>query len=101
LIAERLSGIVPCKIAQLAVLLTSEIVTNAVRYAGGVVLRLTARPDAIRVSVHDDSTRMPQLCSPTAIEERGRGLAIVSALASRWGCEPTASGKAVWFELDR
>ncbi|MGH8905881.1 MAG: ATP-binding protein [Egibacteraceae bacterium] len=102
LIAGQLDGIVAWETCQLAVLLTSEIVTNAVVHAGSVfVLRLTVRPDTIRIDVRDRSTHLPHLRHPAASEEHGRGLHLVHAFASRWGCEPAASGKSVWFELDR
>ena len=31
----------------------------------------------------------------------GRGLALVETLSERWGIEPRAGGKVIWFELAR
>ena len=84
-----------------AELLTSEVVSNAIVHAdGALVLAIKLHEDKIRIEVLDQSgtTRLePQLLEPS--RERGRGLAIVEALASSWGVEPRSRGKAVWFEL--
>jgi serine/threonine-protein kinase RsbW len=66
---------------------------------------LTAhRPsDRLRVSVRDDNPALPAVGQSPLIDadaEGGRGLAIVSMLADRWGVEKTDTGKAIWFELD-
>jgi PAS domain S-box-containing protein len=90
-----------------AVLLTSELVTNAIRHADGELrLRVVRRPGGLRVEVHDrDSYAMPQPQRPAAdgsddLAEDGRGLQFVATLATRWGVETLAGGKQVWFELD-
>ncbi|HEX8003446.1 MAG TPA: SpoIIE family protein phosphatase [Mycobacteriales bacterium] len=95
------------EVAEVAVLLTSELVTNAVRHAAGDLrLRILRRPGGLRVEVHDrDATALPQLVarSPDGsddLAEGGRGLQLVAELASRWGVETLAGGKQVWFELD-
>ena len=85
-----------------AALLTSELVTNAIRYGGSrAVLEAAAPGGVLRVSVRDDNPALPVVGphpSPTA--ESGRGLQLVSALADDWGVEDTDNGgKAVWFEL--
>lgn len=90
-------------VVDLAALLTSELVTNAVRYGRGLV-RLTVRsePPSVRIEVHDDNPDLPTLGpDDDDAAEGGRGLRLVDALATRWGTEthPTA-GKDVWFELD-
>jgi anti-sigma regulatory factor (Ser/Thr protein kinase) len=102
LIADQLDGLVSRTTTELAILLTSEIVTNVVLHTGSTfVLRLTLRPDAIRIAVHDHSAHLPHMRKPTLGEVHGRGLHIVNAFASRWGYETNGNGKSVWFELDR
>ncbi len=83
-------------------LLANELVTNAVEHAGGeAVLDAVVRPDAIRLEVSDASPTIPQ--APDAVDElqeRGRGLFLIAALASRWGADRREAGKTVWCELD-
>ena len=59
------------------------------------------RVHQLRVAVADEDPTVP---APQPIDleaERGRGLMLVAALASRWGTALTGRGKSVWFELDR
>jgi anti-sigma regulatory factor (Ser/Thr protein kinase) len=87
----------------LAALLTSELVTNAVRYGGSrAVIDAQTPGGVLRVSVRDDNPALPVVgAKPEFTKEGGRGLQVVDALASRWGVEEAAGGgKAVWFELD-
>jgi anti-sigma regulatory factor (Ser/Thr protein kinase) len=90
------------ELCQTAALLTSELVTNAIRYGGSrAVLEARLPGGALRVSVHDDNPRLPEVGnSPALTDEGGRGVLLVSTLADRWGIEPDATGKAIWFELD-
>jgi hypothetical protein len=78
-----------------AVLLTSELVTNAVIHVESDVV-VTMRGDGpLRVEVFDESIEQPsrdRLCC-------GRGLRVVEALATSWGVRREGRGKAVWFEL--
>lgn len=88
-------------VAEVAELLVSEVVTNAIEHgrSGGVVT-ITALPTGIRVEVSDRSTNRPQVLNPGVDEPTGRGLGIVSELARRWGVDLHRHGKSVWFELD-
>jgi anti-sigma regulatory factor (Ser/Thr protein kinase) len=95
------------EVADVAVLLTSELVTNAIRYADGDLrLRVVRRPGGLRVEVHDrDATALPQLRvrNPDGsddLAEGGRGLQFVAEWSTRWGVETVAGGKQVWFEVD-
>ncbi len=83
-----------------AALLVSEILTNTVRHArgGGAALRLV-RADALLCEVSDEDPEPPVLAEAGELDEQGRGLAVVSALARSWGTSRTARGKTVWFEL--
>lgn len=86
-----------------ALLLVSELVTNAVRYGRGIVT-VTAEQSStslLRVSVHDeDTTSVPTRRASELLDEGGRGLLLVDLLAARWGVEPHPFvGKDVWFGL--
>lgn len=78
----------------------SELVTNAVLHGREpIVLRLLRMADCVRVEVGDGSPVSPSfsMLDPTAVT--GRGLMLISAASDRWGVEPHAHGKRVWFEL--
>ena len=85
-------------------LLVSEVSTNAlVHGAGQVRLRVLPMPGALRVEVLDASPALPCKREASLLDEGGRGMALVEALASAWGADTSADGgKTVWFEvLDR
>lgn len=90
-----------------AVVLTSELVTNAVVHAGTNADVLCLRTDdGIRVEVadHYPEREVPLQGSGQSFgspdREGGRGLLLCAALASRWGVEYTPTKKQVWFQLD-
>jgi len=98
-------------VADTAVLLLSEVVTNAVRHSPGpaeVEVALSETP-GLRICVHDRGGDRPLPGNrplpggrqevPLA-SEGGRGLFLLDALARSWGSrhEP-GNGKQVWFEL--
>jgi anti-sigma regulatory factor (Ser/Thr protein kinase) len=91
--------------AYVAALLTSELVTNAVRNEANptVMLDVTCSTGRLRVDVHDTSRAMPAPADAPADAdadaETGRGLIIVGALADEWGFYATPGGKAVYFTL--
>ncbi|MDQ4085273.1 MAG: ATP-binding protein [Actinomycetota bacterium] len=88
--------------SETAVLLTSEIVTNAFLHGRSrTTLILSATEDRLRVEVGDDNTRLPHLADPDREALNGRGLAIVDMLAADWGADAQRQGKIVWFELVR
>ena len=84
-----------------AVLLTSELVTNAIRHEAGetITLTITCVCGQLRVDVYDTSRTMPVIMDAPADAEAGRGLMLVSSLSSQWGFYPTPAGKAVYFTL--
>jgi len=87
---------------ELAELVISELVSNAVRYAaahGPVEVELLAGPDVIRLSVADGSPERPTLREDPVGERRGLGLNLVEQVAVRWGVEDYLLGKRVWLEL--
>jgi len=79
-------------------LLTSELLTNAVRHGrgGAVTLRLLGFQDRVTVEVTDCSTREPRARRAGVEDESGRGLMLVEALAQAWGTRPSSGGKTVW-----
>lgn len=85
----------------LAALLITELVANAIRHVpGACAVELTRRGDALRIAVVDCGAGMPDLQNPGVSAFGGRGLHIVAALASAWGIDRLEDGcKAVWAEL--
>ena len=88
-------------LAETAVLLTSELVTNAVVYTAGTIEVAVQRADgAVMVSVGDQSEVTPRPREPELGDTSGRGLGLVEALSEAWGVDqPPDNGKAVWFLL--
>lgn len=86
--------------ADVAELVVSELVTNAVVHAGTPV-ELAVWPTAcgVRVEVADGSLRLPVARDHAATAGTGRGLHLVEQLCSRWGARVRDDGKVVWFEL--
>ena len=84
-----------------AALLTSELVTNAIRHEAGWVITLAISWSfgQLRVAVHDTSRYLPVLADAPADAETGRGLMLVATLSAGWGVYRTPTGKAVYFTL--
>ena len=84
----------------LVLLLTSEIVTNAILHAR-TPLRLTATAEAgqVLVQVFDTVPSLPRRRSYRSDAGTGRGMHLVEALADRWGVDQTSGGKCVWFSV--
>ncbi|MGE5289180.1 MAG: ATP-binding protein [Micromonosporaceae bacterium] len=84
-----------------AVLLTSELVTNAITHGAGgtVLLVITCTCGHLRVDVHDTSCSAPVPVDAPADVEAGRGLMLIASLSADWGYYPTHAGKAVYFTL--
>jgi GAF domain-containing protein/anti-sigma regulatory factor (Ser/Thr protein kinase) len=80
-----------------AVLAVSELVTNAVLHGGAPVeLELTAVDGGLRLGVRDGSRVIPVRPLATTDNMTGRGIALVEAVASRWGVDQLEDGKRVW-----
>jgi anti-sigma regulatory factor (Ser/Thr protein kinase) len=98
---EVLTGADRDQLSYLAGLLVSELVTNAVLHTGTEVeVAVLLAGDVVRVEVHDGSPLLPSRKHYSNMSGTGRGLIMVTEMASRWGAEATATGKMVWFELD-
>jgi anti-sigma regulatory factor (Ser/Thr protein kinase) len=86
-----------------AVLIVSELATNAVRHTTGtdqIALDLLATRTWLRIEVTDTDRQWPQPRIPDDFDESGFGFVLVDALAGKWGVRETEEGKAVWAELD-
>ncbi|GLW50383.1 hypothetical protein Stsp02_60440 [Streptomyces sp. NBRC 14336] len=79
-------------------LVVSELVTNAVRYAGGPVSLRLIREDVLVCEVTDPSNTQPRLRRARTTDEGGRGLFLVAQLTTRWGCRYGQTGKTIWTE---
>jgi len=91
-----------------AALALSEVVTNAVLHGGSNLPPLTVRfrqeDNGFRVEVDQATVRTVGVHAgfPRPDDGRGRGLAVVEALAERWGVTygtAPATGTTVWFEM--
>jgi anti-sigma regulatory factor (Ser/Thr protein kinase) len=84
-----------------AVLLTSELVTNAILHDAGQNITLAVRCSRghLRVDVYDSSCSMPVLMDAPVDAEAGRGLMLAATLSDEWGFFRTPAGKAVYFTL--
>ena len=105
------------ELADEALLLTTELSTNAVVHAGtDLDLEVVADATGLTVTVMDfasgmvaagpmigrEDRRRPNGRPPLAeLSERGRGLLLVDHFANRWGTTHHTGGKGVWFRLDR
>jgi sigma-B regulation protein RsbU (phosphoserine phosphatase) len=94
-----------------ALLLTTELSTNAIEHAGTELdIEVVADASGMTVTVSDfaagpldDVTvgRRNDLTDISKVAERGRGLLLVDHFANRWGTTHLPTGKGVWFRLDR
>ncbi|MFF1920581.1 SpoIIE family protein phosphatase [Streptomyces sp. NPDC058221] len=80
-------------------LIVSELITNAVRYAGGPVGLRLIHDDVLVCEVSDPSNTQPRLRRASSTDEGGRGLFLVAQLSNRWGSRYRQSGKTIWAEL--
>ena len=92
-----------CPTATDALACLSELVTNSVRYSnsrrprGRFIVRASLYPAGLRVEVEDEGG--PWQHRPGRGDQRGRGLAIVDALATDWSITGDGTGRTVWFEI--
>jgi anti-sigma regulatory factor (Ser/Thr protein kinase) len=83
-------------------LIVSELTANVVKHAGGsATLRLQRLDGVVRVEVRDTQvSQVPRKRSPDLEDPSGRGLLLVSSLASSWGYDRSEGQKCTWAEVD-
>ncbi|MFF8635756.1 ATP-binding protein [Streptomyces pilosus] len=90
-------------VGDLAALLVSELVTNALQHAtapiGVRLLRPSGDDGVLRVEVSDPLADLPRVRAARPEDEDGRGLLLLASASRRWGTRPGVRGKTVWFEL--
>lgn len=107
IVESVLSGWGEEALVQVAVLLTSEVVTNAVLHAspyaadGRVGLVVDGDEGLARVEVTDGFGGLPVAQGGRVGRASGRGIILLDLLATRWGVTPGGEGKTVWFEVSR
>jgi anti-sigma regulatory factor (Ser/Thr protein kinase) len=83
-----------------AMLVVSELATNAVMHArSGFTVSLARADGVLRVAVGDTDPAMPAPRAASSTAVGGRGLQVVEALSSRWGYSAVPGGKVVWADL--
>ncbi|MEW2301058.1 ATP-binding protein [Streptomyces sp. NPDC006655] len=97
---------VPDEARDNAVLVTSELVTNAIVHSAGrrIVCRVQASDDRVRIEVEDQNGgfTLPAPRQARPDEQNGRGLFLVDALSLDWGVQVGPEGstaRVVWAEL--
>jgi anti-sigma regulatory factor (Ser/Thr protein kinase) len=95
-------GGVESTVVELAVLLVSELVTNATVHARSKI-RVTVHVDThwVRIEVDDEGSGRPVLRSTSPTQIKGRGLSVVDRLSTDWGTDEHEDYKTVWFEIAR
>ena len=102
-VAATLRGWECDELVDVATLLVSELVANAILHAHTTIeVRVLRRRDGrLRFDVRDGANRAPARKHYSALTTTGRGLLLVETLAADWGVTPSDVGKTVWFELDK
>ena len=85
----------------IAILLASDLVTNAIVHGDGATITLAIRCSRgqLRIDVYDRSRYLPADADERAGADAGRGLALVAVLSTEWGSFRTPAGKAMYFTL--
>ncbi|MEU1541112.1 ATP-binding protein [Actinacidiphila glaucinigra] len=111
-VVSRARSLVTCQLAlwvlehltESTELIVSELVTNAIVHGNvkcdrdrTIGLRLI-RHAVLTCEVSDTSHSRPLLHRPTATDEHGRGLFLVSRLSRAWGARHVPDGKLIWVD---
>ncbi|MET9701006.1 ATP-binding protein [Streptomyces sp. NPDC006529] len=83
-----------------ALLIVSELLTNASLHAGGCDELVLTVGTGLRIEVVDGATQMPAPRATPRGTPGGHGLSIVQRLSDRWGAVPHDGGKVVWAEIE-
>jgi hypothetical protein len=91
------------RVEETAVLLVSELVTNAVRHAtctDAITLELEVAQTWLRIEAYRCRPGLPAPRTTGEFDESGFEFALVDSLADKWGVRETVAGKSAWAELD-
>jgi anti-sigma regulatory factor (Ser/Thr protein kinase) len=81
-------------------LVVSELVQNVTQHTkGGGTLAVSWDDDSITVEVRDEDRVLPRPQPPDSHRVGGRGLLLVSGIATSWGTTAHDTGKTVWAQL--
>ena len=85
----------------IAVLLTSDLVTNAITHGAGKTITLAIRCSRghLRVDIYDTSRSLPMAVDEPDVAETRHGLVLVATLSTEWGSFLTPAGKVAYFTL--
>lgn len=101
--AEPCRSVGAYEVIDAAQLCVSELVSNLINHVGSgtpVALCVSMHGTRLRVEVRDPDTRaLPTLVEACTDAESGRGMALISATAERWGVQLLADCKVTWCEL--
>jgi anti-sigma regulatory factor (Ser/Thr protein kinase) len=99
-VRESCLGWADTEVVDVAALLTSELVANAVVHAHSpAVVVLSRSENTLRVDVIDLGDSVLVVERDPRLSDGGRGLPLVDALSDSWGVTPLVLGKTVWFTL--
>ncbi|MBC2901040.1 ATP-binding protein [Streptomyces cupreus] len=98
--AQRLGLALDAELTNDLRLLTGEVVANSVTHTqAACVVSVQWTGERLRVEVTDVDPTLVRPSQAEAMDESGRGLFLVDALATEWGSQPCTAGKKTWFEL--
>jgi len=88
-------------LADRAVLVASELITNAVLHTrSSPFINLFLVSNCVRLEIADSSERRPRRRNSGVDATTGRGILLVESISDRWGASPIENGKVVWCEFD-
>jgi hypothetical protein len=87
--------------SDIAILLTSDLVTDAILHGDGETITLAIRcaRGHLRIDVYDRSRYVPAVADRSGDAQAASGLVLVAALSADWGSFRTPAGKAMYFTL--
>ena len=97
-VAQQLGDWDLAELAFTTELIVSELTTNALVHAAAPIGLRLIKDTSLICEISDASHTAPHPRRARALDENGRGLAMVAQLASQWGTRYTDAGKTVWAE---